>query len=148
MKLENLPKTVNRRTRRLGRGHGSGHGKTSGKGHKGQKARKSGGIPLSFEGGQTPLIHKLPYKRGRGFSNFHFKKNYIPVNISDLEKLDSGSKVDNEVLLRLGLIRKGTDLVKLLGNGNISKALNIKVDAYSISAKEKIEQAGGKLVDN
>ena len=124
---------------RKGRGHGSGNGKTGGRGHKGQKAR-SGVKKAGFEGGQMPLQRRLPK---RGFNNI-FATKYVTIKVSDLEKFEAGSTVDTEALLKAGIISKTLDGVKVLGNGELTKALNVKVAAYTASAKEKIEKAGGK----
>lgn len=125
--------------KRKGRGHGSGNGKTAGYGHKGQKAR-SGSKKAGFEGGQMPLQRRLPK---RGFVNI-FATHYAIVKVGDLEVFKAGSVVDTAALLEQGLIKKPMDGVKVLGDGEISKALTVKLAAYSASAKEKIEKAGGK----
>lgn len=125
---------------RVGRGHGSGHGKTSRRGHKGQKARSGKGMRFGFEGGQMPLQRRVPK---RGFNNI-FAKNIIPVNVESLNQFRSGSTVDIEKLQKAGLIKNSFDGVKILGNGELKKKLNVKVSAYSESAKKKIEEAGGK----
>ena len=125
---------------RVGRGHGSGNGKTAGKGHKGQNARSGGGVRPGFEGGQMPLQRRLPK---RGFNNI-FATKYVTIKVSDLEKFEAGATVDTEALLKAGIISKTLDGVKVLGNGELTKALNVKVAAYTASAKEKIEKAGGK----
>ena len=124
---------------RKGRGHGSGNGKTAGKGHKGQKAR-SGAKQPGFEGGQMPLARRVPK---RGFVNI-FATHYATVNVSDLERFEDGAVVDAQALLDAGILKKTLDGVKVLGNGTLTKALNVKLTAYSASAKEKIEKAGGK----
>ena len=128
--------------KRLGRGIGSGLGKTSGKGHKGQWARSGGGVRPGFEGGQMPLIRRVPK---RGFNN-HFKKVYSIVNLSVLENLEANSVVDIEMLNEKGLIKlvKGSIGLKVLGNGTLTKALTVKAASFSASAKEAIEKAGGK----
>ena len=123
---------------RRGRGHGSGNGKTAGKGHKGQKAR-SGAPRIGFEGGQMPLYRRIPK---RGFTNIN-SKEIIAINVSDLERFEDGSTVDVNTLMEAGIIKKRGDGVKVLGNGKFTKKLNVKVDAYSASAKEKIEALGG-----
>ena len=123
---------------RRGRGHGSGNGKTAGKGHKGQKAR-SGAPRIGFEGGQMPLYRRIPK---RGFTNRN-SLEIIAINVSALERFDNGTEVTPEVLLAEGVISKIADGVKILGNGELTKKLNVKVNAYSASAKEKIENAGG-----
>lgn len=125
--------------KRKGRGAASGNGKTAGYGHKGQKAR-SGVKKAGFEGGQMPLQRRLPK---RGFNNI-FATIYSTVKISDLEKFESGSVVDVNALLEKGMIKKINDGVKVLGNGELSKALTVQLNAYTASAKEKIEKAGGK----
>ena len=128
--------------KRLGRGIGSGLGKTSGKGHKGQWARSGGGVRPGFEGGQMPLIRRIPK---RGFNN-HFRKVYSIVNLSVLEGLEANSVVDMQVLNEKGLIKVLKDSVglKVLGNGTLTKALTVKASSFSASAKEAIEKAGGK----
>lgn len=126
---------------RKGRGHGSGNGKTAGKGQKGQKARSGGGVRLGFEGGQMPLFRRLPK---RGFKNVNTKE-IVAINLSVLEnKFNDGDEVTVEKLLETGAISKAADGVKILGNGELTKKLNVKVNAYSKSAKEKIEALGGK----
>ncbi|NBB81305.1 MAG: 50S ribosomal protein L15 [Verrucomicrobia bacterium] len=129
-------------TKRLGRGEGSGHGKTSGKGHKGQKARSGGGIPVGFEGGQMPLYRKLPR---RGFNNVNFKKTFQLVNVGQLERV-GGDTINRATLVEAGLIRDSAEAVKLLGEGDVSKAFTVEVDKVSASAQSKIEAAGGKIV--
>ena len=132
--------------KRLGRGIGSGLGKTSGKGHKGQWARSGGGVRPGFEGGQMPLIRRIPK---RGFNN-HFRKVYSIVNLSVLENLEANSVVDMEMLNEKGLIKvlKGSVGLKVLGNGTLTKALTVKAASFSASAKEAIEAAGGKAEQN
>ncbi len=127
--------------KRLGRGIGSGLGKTSGKGHKGQWARSGGGVRPGFEGGQMPLIRRIPK---RGFNN-HFRKVYSIVNLSILENFEANSVVDMEVLAEKGLIKVMKDSLglKVLGNGTLTKALTVKAKAFSAAAKEAIEKAGG-----
>ena len=127
--------------RRVGRGHGSGWGKTAGKGHKGQKARSGGGVRPGFEGGQMPLQRRIPK---RGFNNI-FADKVVTVNLSDLNrKFENGADVTVETLTAVGLIKNSFDAVKVLGNGKLDKKLNVKVSAYSESAKAAIEAAGGK----
>ena len=144
MRLGNLSPAEGATTarKRLGRGIGSGLGKTSGKGHKGQWARSGGGVRPGFEGGQMPLIRRIPK---RGFNN-HFKKVYSIVNLSVLENFEANSVVDMEVLNEKGLIKvlKGSIGLKVLGNGTLTKALTVKALSFSASAKEAIEKAGGK----
>ena len=133
---------ANTPAKRLGRGIGSGLGKTSGKGHKGQWARSGGGVRVGFEGGQMPLIRRLPK---RGFNN-HFRKVYTIVNPSALSGFEAGTVVDKELLLENGLIKyvKDDAGLKVLGNGEINVALTVKAAKFSASAKEAIEKAGGK----
>jgi large subunit ribosomal protein L15 len=131
------------RTKRLGCGESSGHGKTSGKGHKGQKARSGGSIRLGFEGGQMPLIRKMPK---RGFNNNAFKTNYAIVNLNDLEaRFETGSVVDEQSLRIAGLVRGTFDGIKILANGELTKALNLTVSKISAAAREKVEKAGGSV---
>ena len=125
---------------RRGRGHGSGNGKTAGKGHKGQKAR-SGAPRIGFEGGQMPLYRHLPK---RGFTNRN-SKDIVAINISDLERFRSGSTVTIEKMVESGLIKNTRDGVKILGNGEFTKKLNVQANAFSASAKEKIEALGGTV---
>ena len=126
--------------KRIGRGHGSGNGKTAGKGHKGQNARSGGGVRPGFEGGQMPMTRRIPK---RGFNNI-FATKYSVVNVSDLDQFVDGTVVDADLLKASGLIRKTSDGVKILGNGELTKNLTVKAAAFSASAKEKIEKAGGK----
>ncbi len=130
------------RVKRLGCGESSGHGKTSGKGHKGQKARSGGSIRLGFEGGQMPLIRRLPK---RGFNNAAFKTRYAIVNLKDLNRFENGATVDEAALLDAKLIRGKYDGVKILGIGELTKKLAITADKVSASAREKIEKAGGTI---
>ncbi len=123
---------------RRGRGHGSGNGKTAGKGHKGQKAR-SGQPRIGFEGGQMPLYRRLPK---RGFKNRNHKE-IVAINVSALEVFENGATVDVEALMAKGIINNPADGVKILGNGELTKKLNVKVNAFSESAKEMIEKLGG-----
>ena len=125
---------------RRGRGHGSGAGKTSGKGHKGQKARSGGSIRPGFEGGQMPLQRQIPK---RGFVNI-FNTRYATVNIKDLDVFEDGTEVDEQAILEAGLLKKTLDGVKILGVGELTKKLTVQVAAFSASAKQKIEEAGGK----
>ncbi|NMA36791.1 MAG: 50S ribosomal protein L15, partial [Papillibacter sp.] len=126
--------------KRKGRGIGTGNGKTAGRGHKGQKARAGGSIRAGFEGGQMPLVRRLPK---RGFNNI-FAKPLEFVNVSDLNCFEDGAKVDAQALLDAGLLSKCKYGVKILGNGELSKKLTVCASAFSESAKEKIEAAGGK----
>jgi len=123
---------------RKGRGHASGNGKTAGYGHKGQKAR-SGAPRPGFEGGQMPLYRRLPK---RGFKNYN-KKNIVTVDVTKLEKFENGAVVDIQALLDAGIISDVYDGVKVIGNGELTKKLTVKVDAFSAGAKEKIEALGG-----
>ncbi|HDM76269.1 MAG TPA: 50S ribosomal protein L15 [Deltaproteobacteria bacterium] len=131
-----------RKRKRVGRGPGSGHGKTACKGHKGQKSRSGGGVPPWFEGGQMPLQRRVPK---RGFNNARFKKRYAVVNVSALEKFEENSEVTPESLKEKGLIKKILDGVKILGDGEISKPLKVKVHKISESARKKIEAAQGQV---
>lgn len=123
---------------RRGRGHGSGNGKTAGKGHKGQKAR-SGATRPGFEGGQMPLYRRIPK---RGFKNRN-RLEIVAINISALEKFDNGADVTVDTLIESGIVKNPKDGVKILGNGELTKKLNVKANAFSASAKEKIETLGG-----
>ena len=130
------------RVKRLGCGESSGHGKTSGKGHKGQKARSGGSLRLGFEGGQMPLIRRLPK---RGFNNAAFHKNYAIVNLSDLSSFKEGTVVNEQLLRESKLIRGGGAGLKILGGGELKHGLTIEADKISASAREKIEKAGGSV---
>lgn len=130
------------RTKRLGCGESSGHGKTSGKGHKGQKARSGGSIRLGFEGGQMPLIRRMPK---RGFNNANFKTRFAVVNLDALNAFDNGATVDEQSLLAAGVIRRPYDAVKILGSGELKKKLTIVANKASETAKAAIEKAGGSL---
>jgi large subunit ribosomal protein L15 len=145
MRLNNLkPRPgAKHRVKRLGCGESSGHGKTSGKGHKGQKARSGGSIRLGFEGGQMPLIRRLPK---RGFNNSAFKTRYALVNLDELEVFDAGSQINEQLLREKGLISGKFDGLKILGRGEITKKLTVEADKFSESARQKIEQAGGSVV--
>lgn len=143
MKLQDLQPALGstKKAYRKGRGAGSGNGKTAGRGHKGQWARSGGGVRPGFEGGQMPLARRLPK---RGFHNI-FGTTYAVVNVSTLERFEDGTEVTTELLLETGIISKALDGVKILGNGELSKNLTVKAAAFSASAKEKIEKAGGKV---
>jgi large subunit ribosomal protein L15 len=130
------------RVKRLGCGESSGHGKTSGKGHKGQKARSGGSLRLGFEGGQMPLIRRLPK---RGFNNAAFHKNYAIVNLTDLSSFKEGTVVNEQLLRDANLIRGQGAGLKILGDGELKHALTIEADKVSGSAREKIEKAGGSI---
>ena len=141
--LSNVKGAVHRR-RRVGCGEGGGHGKTSGRGGKGQTARSGGGIRIGFEGGQMPLFRKLPR---RGFNNKNFKTYYETVNIGELARLDESIKeVNRELLATAGLVRMNSNPLKILGEGEVSRALKITADKFSSSAKAKIEKAGGVAI--
>ena len=143
MDLSNLKPAIGstKSRKRIGRGHGSGLGKTSGKGHKGQKARSGGSIKAGFEGGQMPLQRRLPK---RGFTPLT-KKVYALVNLRDLDGFEAGAVVDLEAYGKAGLIREIGDGVKILGDGELNKALTVKAHKFSKSAQQKIEAAGGKV---
>lgn len=126
--------------KRKGRGHGTGNGKTAGRGHKGQKSRSGGGVRVGFEGGQMPLARRLPK---RGFNNI-FAKPLEAINISALERFENGAVIDAKELLESGVLSKCEYGVKILGNGNLTKKLTVRASAFSESAKQKIEAAGGK----
>ena len=126
--------------KRIGRGHGSGQGKTAGKGHKGQKARAGRGFRAGFEGGQMPLQRRLPK---RGFHNI-FAKTIVAVNVGALNRFEDGAVVDEAAIVAAGLVKKTMDGIKVLGNGELEKKLTVNAKAFSASAKQKIEAAGGK----
>jgi large subunit ribosomal protein L15 len=144
MRLHNLrPRPGSRhRVKRLGCGESSGHGKTSGKGSKGQKARSGGSIRLGFEGGQMPLIRRLPK---RGFNNAAFHKRYAVVNLSDLSAFEAGTVVNEQLLRESNLIRGHFYGIKVLGDGEVKHDLKVQVDKISATAREKIEKAGGTV---
>ncbi len=142
MKMHELAPAIGstKESKRIGRGHGSGNGKTAGKGHKGQKARAGHGMRPGFEGGQMPLQRRVPK---RGFNNI-FAEKWLAINVSALEVFEDGTVVDAAALAQKGIIKK-TDLpVKVLGNGKITKKLEVKLNAFSATASEKINAAGGK----
>ena len=144
MKLHQLSPAPNSQTsaRRVGRGIGSGLGKTSGRGTKGQNSRSGGGVRIGFEGGQMPLIRKVPR---RGFNNALFRKEYNVINVSDLEKFDANTVITIELLQEHGIINKVAPYgLKVLGNGNLTKALVVKANKFSESAIQKINEVGGK----
>ena len=145
MKLNELTSGGNAKAYRKGRGAGAGNGKTAGRGHKGQKARSGGGVRPGFEGGQMPLYRRLPK---RGFNNKRFAPDYIIVNIADLEKFE-GTEVTAKALAEQGIITlpKVNDGIKILGNGDLTKKLDVKATKFSASAKEKIEKAGGTATE-
>ncbi len=144
MKLDELrPAPGSKSTgRRVGRGIGSGLGKTSGKGHKGQKARSGGGVRPGFEGGQMPLFRRIPK---RGFNNARNAKVYTEVTLAMLERLENGTEVTAESLVELGLIKKVNDGIVILGNGELTKKLNVSAARVTKTAEEKIKAAGGKV---
>lgn len=141
MRLDTLkpPKGSRKPRRRVGRGLGSGRGTTAGKGTKGQKARTGGGVPPYFEGGQLPLVRRLPYRRG-----FHnpFRVEYQPVNVGDLAVFEPNSVVDPDRLIAAGIVHTG-ELVKVLGDGDLDRPLTVRAHRFSRSARAKIEAAGG-----
>ena len=132
----------NRPKRRLGKGEGNGHGKTCGRGHKGSKARSGYSVRPGFEGGQIPLYRTLPQ---RGFSNFRFRKNFAIINLADLSRVEE-AEIDRAVLVKHGLVRSNDLPIKVLGDGEIDRAVKVRVDKFSASAKAKIEKAGGEAV--
>ncbi len=141
--LKNVKGAVHRR-KRVGCGEGGGHGKTSGRGGKGQTARSGGGIRIGFEGGQMPLYRRLPH---RGFNQFNFRTEPAVLNVGDLARLDdSVTEVNAEVLAKAGIIRAGETYVKVLADGEISRALKITASKFSAAAKAKIEAAGGEAI--
>ena len=143
MRLHNLIKSGGRKDRkRIGRGEGGGRGKTSGRGHKGQRSRSGFSLRPGFESGHVPLYRKLPK---RGFSNFEFRTEYAIVNVGDLERAGV-EDIDRDALVKAGLTRASSGLIKILGEGEVSKAYTVTADKFSASAKEKIEKAGGKVV--
>src|SRR3989441_1175573 len=142
MRLHNLrPRPGSRhRVKRLGCGESSGHGKTSGKGHKGQKARSGGSIRIGFEGGQMPLIRRMPK---RGFNNARHSVRYLPVNVEELNRFEDGARVDEPALRAVGLANGRADGVKILGAGKLAKKLMVTAHAFSASARAQIEGLGG-----
>ena len=142
MKMHELAPAIGstKEAKRIGRGHGSGNGKTAGKGHKGQKARAGHGMRAGFEGGQMPLQRRVPK---RGFNNI-FATEWAAINVSALEVFEDGSVVDAAALADKGIIKKANLPIKVLGNGKLTKKLEVKLNAYSVSAAEKINAAGGK----
>ena len=142
MKMHELAPAIGstKEAKRIGRGHGSGNGKTAGKGHKGQKARAGHGMRPGFEGGQMPLQRRVPK---RGFNNI-FAEEWAAINVSALEVFEDGTVVDAAALAAKGIIKKANLPIKVLGNGKLTKKLEVKLNAYSASATEKITAAGGK----
>ena len=143
MKLHELEKNIGatHAKKRVGRGSGSGLGKTSGRGQKGQKARSGGSINPVFEGGQLPLYRRIPK---RGFKNHMFKTQYAVINVEDLNIFEDGTVVTPALLKDTGIVKKQLDGIKVLGNGKLEKKLTIQANKFSISAKEKIKEAGSK----
>ncbi len=137
------PHGANKKKRIVGRGSSSGRGTTAGRGNKGQQSRSGGKVYIGFEGGQMPLFRRIAQ---RGFSNYPFKKEYVIVNLRDIEvKYADGETVSKETLVAKGLVKKSAGLIKVLGNGDLSKKVSVAVDKVSASAKEKIEKAGGTV---
>ena len=145
MRLHNIPKIkgATHPRKRLGCGRGSGHGKTSGRGQKGSKSRSGYSTRQGFEGGQMPLFRKLPR---RGFSNYRFQTHYEILNLDDLNKFEGSETIDREVLVNAGLIRNNDAPLKILGRGEISRAIKVTAEKFSTSAKTKIEAAGGEVI--
>ena len=143
LNLSNLsPNPGSRKNRkRVGRGPGSGHGKTACRGHKGYKSRSGSSVPAGFEGGQMPLHRRLPK---RGFTNI-FRKEYALVKVGDLNRFEAGTTVDREALVASGLVKKKAAAVKLLADGELDRALTVKVDKASAAARSKVEAAGGTV---
>ena len=142
-KLQNRP-GARKKKKMLGKGIGSGHGKTSGKGHKGQWARSGPGVRLGFEGGQMPLLRRLPK---RGFSNSRFQDSYVVVNVGDFEVFKGQEEINPETMKEKGLIKGRHPLVKVLGDGEIKRPFVVKAHRFTASAKEKIEKAQGKWIE-
>lgn len=145
MNLSSLkpPEGSRKKRKRIGRGDGSGHGGTSTKGHKGQNARSGGKVRPGFEGGQMPLSRRLPK---RGFRN-PFRRDIVTINVDQLRRFPEGSVIDRDALLEAGLVKKTRDGIKVLGRGNIEYPISVKVDMISRGAKDKIEAAGGSVVE-
>ncbi|HTL68330.1 MAG TPA: 50S ribosomal protein L15 [Lacunisphaera sp.] len=146
MRLHNLTniKGAVHRKKRVGCGEGGGHGKTSGRGGKGQTARSGGSIRPGFEGGQMPLYRKLPH---RGFNNYEYRTNYAVVNVGDLARLDAAvTEVNAAVLAEAGLVRPGVKMLKVLGDGEVTRALKVTAQKFTGSAKAKLEKAGGAAI--
>ncbi len=138
------PEGANKKKRIVGRGSSSGRGTTAGRGNKGQQSRSGGKVYVGFEGGQMPLYRRIAK---RGFSNYPFRKDYEIFNLSDIEiRFENGETVNRESLVMKGLLKKGCALVKVLGDGDLTKKLTVDVDKVSASAKEKIEKVGGTVV--
>ena len=141
--LKNVPGAVHRK-KRVGCGEGGGHGKSSTRGGKGQSARSGSSIRPGFEGGQMPLYRKLPH---RGFNNYEYRTSYAVINVGDLARLDAAiSEVNAEVLAKAGLVRPGIKTLKILGDGEITRALKVTAQKFTGSAKAKLEKAGGQAI--
>ena len=139
------PKGANRSKKLLGRGRATGTGKTSGRGHNGQKSRSGGGTRLGFEGGQMPLYRRVAT---RGFSNHPFKVEYVGINVSALsERYSDGDKVNHETLVEKGLIKNGEKNIKILGDGELDKKLEVEIKKITAGAKDKIVKASGSVVE-
>ena len=143
MELNELKYTTgsNKERKRVGRGIGTGHGKTSGRGQKGQNARSGGGVRVGFEGGQNPLVFRIPK---RGFNNYDFETKYAIINVGVLNNFKDGTEVTPELLKEMGLVKDMKDGLKIFGNGEITKKLTVSAHKFSKIAKDKIENAGGK----
>jgi large subunit ribosomal protein L15 len=138
------PEGANKKKRIIGRGSSSGRGTTAGRGHKGQQSRSGGKVYVGFEGGQMPLYRRIAK---RGFSNYPFRKEFSVFNVSEIEvRYENGETVNKESLILKGLLKNATTLVKILGDGDLTKKVTVDVDKVSASAKEKIEKAGGTVV--
>ena len=146
MRLHNLKYRpgAKHRTKRLGQGESSGHGKTSGRGGKGQTARSGGSVRLGFEGGQMPLLRRIPK---RGFNNRAFRSEFAEVNVEQLNAFADGAEVTMEALFAQGILKRRLDGVKVLGNGDLKRKLTVKAQRFSAAAREKITQAGGTCVE-
>ena len=131
------------KAKRVGRGRGSGRGKTSGRGQTGQKSRSGYSQRPGFESGHVPLLRRLPI---RGFNNYNFRTTYSVVNVSDLDRFDSAEEIDRETLVRAGLVRSNAKRIKILGDGEVKKSLKVKADMFTVSAREKLEKAGGEAI--
>ncbi len=136
-------KSGTRKPHRVGRGRASGRGKTCGRGHNGQKSRSGFSQRPGFESGHVPLFRRLPI---RGFNNFNFRTTYATVNVGDLERIENTEVIDREALSRAGLIRANARQVKILGNGKVKKPLKVKANKFSVTAREKLEKAGGEAI--
>ena len=136
-------KTGTRKPHRVGRGRANGRGKTCGRGHNGQKSRSGFSQRPGFESGHVPLYRRLPI---RGFNNYNFRTTYATVNVGDLEGIENTEEIDRKALSQAGLIRANAKLVKILGNGEVKKALKVKAHKFSVTAREKLEKAGGEAI--